>query len=76
MQFYLHVDYAIFNSFIDGCKEVDYGNDDLFVSELDCFVVKLFSTTQRRRTDLLSLSEQSFLNYLLRLSYENFKLTY
>ena len=60
LQFYLHIDYAILNSLIDGCKEVDYGNDDLFVSELDCFVVKLFSKTQRRRTDLLSLSEQSF----------------
>ena len=77
LQFYLHVDHSIFKRFINGCIEVDYGNDDLFVSENDCFAVKLFSTTQRRRTDFLSLAEQSFLNVLLflykeTLSYEDF----
>ena len=65
LQFYLDVDYNVFNCFVNSCIEVDYGNDVLFVSENDCFVVRPFSTTQRRRTDLLSLVAQSFFNFLL-----------
>ena len=77
LQFYLHVDSNVYNSFISGCIEEEYGNDDLFVAEYNCFEVSLYRTTQRRRTDLLSLVEQSYLNFLLCLykgtvNYEDF----
>ena len=60
IQFYLHVDSDVFDKFISNCIEVDYGNDELYVAENDCFVVRLFSMIQRRRLNLLSLVEQSF----------------
>ena len=67
IQFNLHVDSDVFDKFTSNCIEVDYGNDELYVAENDCFVVRLFSTIQRRRLNLLSLVEQSFLNLLIRL---------
>ena len=68
LQFYLHVDANVFNSFISECIKDDYGNDSLFVADYDCFEVSLYSRTQRRRSDLLSLVEQSYLNFMIRIS--------
>ena len=43
LQFYFHVDSNVSNSFVSRCIKEDYGNDNLFVAEYDCFEVTLFN---------------------------------
>ena len=77
LQFYLHVASVVFNDFIEGSIEEEYGNDELFISpEHDNFIVYLFRKTQKKRT-LLTLVQQSMLRLLIllyqgQLEYEDF----
>ena len=68
MQFFLHVTYDVFNSFLENCIEEDYGNDELFESESDDFTVHLFCRSQKNRNrNVLSLVEQSMLRFFISL---------